>query len=345
MPFTALEGRGGKSTAERRHFFLSTPQLEKLPLALSQACGRLKSPRVSRIARGFGGPQGPPLRLLGHPPRTKFPWSYFLLACLALGLGAPPPAAAHGDIHEQIAALTKRIAQDPKNATLYLKRGELYRVHREWDLALADYRRARVFDPALAAVDLCRGRMLLEADRPEPARLALERFVKRQPAHAEARVTLARILVKLGRRLPAAENFTRAIALSPEPKPEYFLERGQALAAEGSEHLEEALAGLDQGIEKLGPLVTLQLLAIELELRSKRTDAALARLEKIAAQTERQETWLARRGEILEQAGRPREAREAFTAALSALESLPPQRRQSKAMRELETRLCAAIGL
>jgi len=325
MLHTALEGRGGKSTAERRHFFFSAPQLEKLPHAPTRACGGLKSPRVSWIAK------------------DKLPRSYLLLACLALGLGAPAPAEAHGDIHEQIAALTKRIARDPKNATLYLRRGELHRVHREWNAALADYRRARVFDPNLAAVDLCRGRMLLEADRPKPARHSLERFVKRHPEHAEGRVTLARVLVRLGRRLSAAENFTRAIALSTEPKPEYFMERAQALAAQGSAHLEEALAGLDEGIEKLGSLVTLQLLAIELELRGKRTDAALARLEKIAPQTERRESWLARRGEILEQAGRHREAREAFAAALSALESLPPQRRQNKAMRELETRLCAAI--
>ncbi len=90
-----------------------------------------------------------------------------------------------------------------------------------------------------------------------------------------------------------------------------------------------------------GPIITLQLYATELELRKKRPDAALARLEQIAARWARKESWLARRGEILEQAGRHADAREAYAAALAAIETLPASRRRTKTMSELGRRLQA----
>jgi tetratricopeptide (TPR) repeat protein len=148
---------------------------------------------------------------------------------------------------------------------------------------------------------------------------------------------------KLGRHLASAEDYDRAIRLTMESRPELYIERAQVLTAAGTNHFAEAVRGIDGGIAKLGPLVTLQLYAIDLELRQGRFNQALARLERIAAQSPRKETWLARRGEILKQAGRPGEANEAFRAALSALDKLPPSRRNVPAMQELEKRVKAEL--
>ena len=54
--------------------------------------------------------------------------------------------------------------------------------------------------------------------------------------------------------------------------------RDRALAAESGDHLDEALRGLDEGIKRLGPIVTLELYAIDLELAHKRYDSALESL-------------------------------------------------------------------
>jgi len=93
----------------------------------------------------------------------------------------------------------------------------------------------------------------------------------------------------------------------------------------------------------MGPLVALQLYAIELECARKHFDDALARLEKISTVSERKEKWLARRGEILELAKRPQEAKESFAAALSAIESLPLRQRSAPATAELEKRVKEAL--
>ena len=261
----------------------------------------------------------------------------------ALVLVAPLLARAHGDLHDQITAVTDQIRQDPHNGMLFLKRGELYRVHGDWDAARADYDLVKEFAPEFAAVDFYRGRMMLEAGQPKAARHCLDRFLKSQPNHADALIARARVCMKLGEDVAAADDFTRAIACLPEPKPDYYLERAQALTSAGDLHMADALRGLDEGIKKLGPLVVLQLRAIDLELLRKNYAGALERLERILAQSPRRETWLARKGDILEQAGRTQEAREAFAAALKDIESLPPKHRQTRTIVALESRLRSAL--
>jgi len=87
----------------------------------------------------------------------------------------------------------------------------------------------------------------------------------------------------------------------------------------------------------------LQLFAIDAELKQGNFDGALARVDSIAARSPRKETWLARRGEILRQAGRPAEAKRAYADALAALRTLPPTRRNVPAMQELARRIQAEI--
>lgn len=252
-------------------------------------------------------------------------------------------SAAHGDLQEQIDAITRRIAEGSAPAELHLKRGELHGLHRDWEAAQADFDQAARMDPGLSVVDLARARMWLAAGDPAEAKAALDRFLARRPDHADALAHRARALCRLGDRDAAVRDYTRALEKAAEPRVEHYFERAQALAAGGPERLEEAVRGLDEGIRRLGPAVTLQSLAIDLEVAAKRHDAALARLDRMAAAAERKDGWLARRGDILKLSGRMKEAREAFAAALAQIESLPPIRRRAKSTADLERRLRAEL--
>jgi len=249
---------------------------------------------------------------------------------------------AHEGLHEQIAAVSAEIKREPKNASLYLKRGELHRLHRDWDRAFADYNRAEQLNPRLDEVNFGRGRTYFDADKPQQARIWLDRFLVVRPNHVDALVTRARVLVKLNLSTAAATDYSRVIAQLAKAKPEYYIERAEALVAGGRN--DDALGGIDEGIRKLGPIVTLQLFAIDLEISRKSYDAALSRLEQISAQSPRKESWLARRGDILLLAGRRDEALQAYKAAIAAIEALPPYRRATKATVELERRVRAALG-
>lgn len=247
-----------------------------------------------------------------------------------------PAARAHGDLHGQIQRVAREIAAAP-SARLYLQRGELYHDHEDFPAALADFAEAARVDPALTAVDLARGRTLFKAGRLAEAHATLDRYLAAKPAHADAYLLRARIRSGLHRDADAVADFDRNIALNPQPSPEAFLERAEARAATGERAA--ALAGLDEGLRRLGNLVTLQDAAIALELALGRTDAALGRVDRMLADLPRKESWLARRGEILAATGRTDDAREAFSAALAALERLSAPLRETAAMRDLHARL------
>ena len=89
--------------------------------------------------------------------------------------------------------------------------------------------------------------------------------------------------------------------------------------------------------------MTLQLLAIELELRRKHFDAALTRIDQIAGNSARKEPWLVRKAEVLESAGRSGEALQVYRTTLEAIDSLPQARRHNRAVERLERQARDAI--
>ncbi|MFQ5652365.1 MAG: tetratricopeptide repeat protein [bacterium] len=264
--------------------------------------------------------------------------------CFLHYLGIYNNAQGHGAIHEQIVEITEQIEKDSTDALLYLKRGELYRYHREWDAALADYERAARLDPELDEIDLGRGKTMYQAGWYDRAKPVLDRFLAKQPGNVEALLTRGRVLTHLGGNLAAAEDFTQAIRHASEPTPEVYIERARALSNAGRDHIPDAIRGLDEGLARLGQIVTLQLYAIELNLNLGDTDAALQRLELISQQAPRKEKWLFRRGEILRQAGRLQAARDSFVQALDLIASLAPRVRNLKTTAVLEGRIRAALA-
>jgi len=134
-------------------------------------------------------------------------------------------------------------------------------------------------------------------------------FLELEPGHPAGHEARARALLGLGRPLDAARECDLVVAQHPVPNPEHYLERAGAFAAAGDSHLDEAVRGIDEGIAAIGPIVTLERAAIDLDMRRGATEAALVRLDRIMEHSTRRETWLALRGELLRRMGRPEEAK------------------------------------
>ena len=251
------------------------------------------------------------------------------------------PAHAHDGIAGQIARLTAQIKNAPADASLRLRRGELHRVNRQWREALADLDRAKQLDASLRRVDLARAHVFLDSSRHAEAVAAADRYLSHDPDHLDALLIRARARVILRRFTAAADDFTRIIR--SRPLPDFYLERARAQRASGPDGLAPALRGLDQGLARIGSIVTVELEALDLERVLRQFDRAIARIDRLAAQSARKEQWLARRGAVLEQAGRRDEARASYAAAIAAAEQLPARTQRTRATQQLLTALRADL--
>lgn len=277
---------------------------------------------------------------------------WLLVALLALGGPAVPGAAlAHGDLHGQIMQLTEQIKSAPagsiKLAVLHLHRGELHRLHGEFKEAEADFELVAKFDPErkqekLRDLDLARGRLYLDWGKPKQAKEALDRYVAKHGDDPAGLINLAQALVTLGWGIEAVAHLDRAIAKHPQPEPDHFIGRAQILEKLGAKHLDRAVRGLDDGIRRLGPVVTLEVKAIDLEIKLKRWSSALRRVDLLHDGQPRKDIWLARKAEILDLAGQPQQAAEARRKALAAHDKLPPTLREQKLSVNLRKQLITA---
>lgn len=264
--------------------------------------------------------------------------------CTVLLLVFSVPAFPHSGLPEQIAEISLRIAEDTGNPYLYMKRGELYRNHQDRAKARSDFEMAGKIAPDLPLVHLFLGKINLESGNIVAAKSALDKYLGHITDNAGAYDLRARILIQMQKPLQAANDYTRAIELTANPKPDLFLARARALAAAGPPHISEAIHSLERGMHQVGPLVVFHEAALELEIRDKRFKSALKRIDDLISDSARKEKWMEKRGNVLLLAGHPDDAKEEFKKALQSLEELPSHRRNVRAQAALEARLRAHLG-
>lgn len=236
---------------------------------------------------------------------------------------------AHPEIEAALSRLNADLAARPTDAALYLERGELYARHDDPVAAEANYLRAAELAPDLPRLTIARAALELAGGRPAEARRLLDSAVARSPQDIEARVLRARALAALRESGAAVADYTAALRSAPTPSPDLYLERAALLPPAA------AITSLDEGIARLGPILALQLRAMTLEESLGRIDAAAARINRVAAQSERKESWLKRRGDLFARAGRHTEARAAYREALARLDELPDWLRASPEVKQL----------
>jgi len=244
-----------------------------------------------------------------------------MLRCVALfviALVGVATSPAHPEIDEALARLAAALASAPNDASLYLERGELYAKHEDWTSAEANYVIVAELAPRLSGLALARGALALARGNPTEARSFLDVATTADSTNPTAFVLRARAFGRLGLRKAALGDYAAAFRLLTSPSPELYLERAALFASPA-----EAIRSLDEGIAQLGPILSLHLRALELEISLGRTDDALSRIDLLTSTSERRELWLKRRGDILTSAGRRADARAAYEAALLAIASLP----------------------
>lgn len=274
-------------------------------------------------------------RMQLHRTRT-----YLLaMALVAVVTTTGQPVWAHGSFHQNASLLTKQIKEEPRNARLYLERGELHRIHGDAKAALSDYARALRFDADLSEVFFARAMLLLEQGDAGMALEDVDRFLARNEGHGQGLFLRGQVLCELNRVCDAVAVMDIAIVSMEQPRPEHFVTRARVIRHMDGGSIEEAIAGLDQGMKLLGTVASMQLEAVELESARGQFDLAIERLDTLNDQYERKDLLLVRRGQVYEAAGQQMEAESLYTEALDSILELPAYRRNKEETRELEVLL------
>ena len=260
-----------------------------------------------------------------------------VVAILTTSLLAGAIALAHGAVHERIATLTLEIRAHPNDAELLAKRGELHALDQNWTQAAEDFEEALAVDPDRIDVmhHLADAKLHL-GDAADALRLA-NAVLARRADHPRALVLRARAHERLGSWRDAVGDMSRLIASRRSPSPENYVERAQIQQRGGDE--DGAIAGLREGMARLGPLVSLVEPAVAIEARRGRHDAALALVDQLDRGLASTPRWLTRQGELHQDAGRRDEAKAAYEAALGALDRLVESRRSAPRQVELRARI------
>jgi len=246
-------------------------------------------------------------------------------------------AFAHEDLLTQIKDLDQRIEASP-SADLLIRRADLRRRHQEWEKALGDYQAAAKLTPGSSAIAVGRAQVHLDRGSPDEALRSLAAVLADAPDHPAALLLQARALGKQGKTGQASTAFSKAIALLDPPLPEHFIEHADLLAGAA------AIIVLDEGIARLGDLVSLHSRALELEIEAGSREAALGRTRRVLAVSGGENPlWRIIEGEILADLGRQDEARQSFAAALKHIHSLNIRRRNAPAVKQLEQRARQSI--
>ena len=241
-----------------------------------------------------------------------------VMVCLALAIGCfgfVQLAAAHGGLDSEIQEITEKLVKDPDNVDLLVRRGQVYRSNGKYIESLLDLERAWLLNRENRTVVLQRALTLSALGRDKEAESALDYFLQDEsdPKRVFALAERASIHARNGQTELAITDFSSAIHL--QPTIELYLVRGKLQESLGK--LEDAVAGYQDGLAKLGDAILLKKGLIRVRMVQKQYSEALALVDEEIANSSVKTSWHLKRAEILDHMGRPDEAKLANEQALA----------------------------
>jgi tetratricopeptide (TPR) repeat protein len=255
--------------------------------------------------------------------------SNLIFATLVFAL-AQPQASAHGTHSSLMTKVDARLAENPEDGRLWYQRAILQFEHEDYAAAAVDFAKVEQFAPGEYAVLWWQGRIFEAEGKLTEGKAALDLYLEKVPNHGEALASRARIQMKLGENAAALDDFRSALKHCPCAGLDLIVEVATALASHDS--TDEAVATLETGLQRIGPIPSLQLKLLEVEENAGRFDSALARIESFQKSAARPEPWMQKRASLLSKACRFPQSRAAWAALIAHLNGLPADQRDSHAM-------------
>jgi len=142
---------------------------------------------------------------------------FFISLLLASGLSAQ----TRQQWRDSLEVLTAKIGKDPNNLNLHLLKAEANINLEQWDYALAEYGKILHADEKNLAALYFRAYVHMQQKHYDLARVDYESFLLLEPEHFAARLGLAHVLQKLGRKTETTDELNRLIQMFPDSADAY----------------------------------------------------------------------------------------------------------------------------
>jgi tetratricopeptide (TPR) repeat protein len=236
------------------------------------------------------------------------------------------PLCAHQDLLVQIEQLDGQISENPQNTELLIRRGDLYRRHGDWTAADDNFQMVRELSPDHLSIDWFQGRLYVSSGRNEEGIVLLTRFLEQDPNHGGAYRVRAEAQWNLQQPLLAAQDYQLAVNNSERPSPSLYRSLVLSLVAAGADQTDEAIAVVDDGLNRFAGEISLLGLGADLSLSQKKPRLAQFYLRKVPSRLNALPQWQFRQAILVCVKGDMETAAERFSVMLTDLQGNGSQR-------------------
>ena len=144
----------------------------------------------------------------------------FLVVLFILSLSTAA-AQSRQEWRDSLETLSASLKQDPDNIDLRLRKAEADIQLERWDYALAEYGRILRADEKNLAALYFRAYVHERQKHYDQAKVDYDAFIAIEPVHLEARLGLAHVLQKMGRKSDAMDELNRIVQMFPDSADAY----------------------------------------------------------------------------------------------------------------------------
>ena len=227
-------------------------------------------------------------------------WGIATVLCL---LGSHT-AAAHPGATAELQQLGTRVHDDPENVTLRVRYADAATRAGHLHEARAQAQAITRLDPDEREVHRIRGEVWLARKRPKAAEREFTEYLSdgiKNAGSGKAYAARARLRHDAGEFELARADYDAAIPLSPTP--ELILERGRV--DDARDKPADLIAGYQEGLELLGPAVTVQLALIDAQQRGGHPRLALEQVDELLSFSPTRPDWILIRADLLVRLDQP----------------------------------------
>ena len=164
----------------------------------------------------------------------------FIITNFSLLITHSASAQTRQEWRDSLETLSASLKKDPNNVDLRLRKAEADIQLEQWDYALAEYGRILREDEKNLAALYFRAYVHERQQHYDLARVDYATFLTIQPVHLEARLGLAHVLEKMGRKSDTTDELNRIVQMFPDSADAYA-----ARAAFETKYLQYELALYD----------------------------------------------------------------------------------------------------